>query len=167
MAQVIPGRFTAPSDTDVTVFLIGMRINKLHRIDRWLPIIKNMTTMQIHLAKHPEAGMLHAMNWFGRTTMMVSYWRDPQSLQAFAADRESPHLEPWRTFMRDVAKSDAVGVWHETYVVPAGHSEVIYSSMPVFGLAKATSHVKIGRGTNQARERLSDQAMARTENVAG
>jgi hypothetical protein len=165
MVQVVPGRFTAPSDTDVTVFLIGMRVNKPWRVDRWLPIIADMTRMQIHLAKHPEAGMLHAENWFGRTTLMLSYWKDPQSLQSFAADQESPHLEPWRRFMRQVAKSDAVGVWHETYVVPAGHSEVIYSTMPVFGLAAATSHVQIGRGTGRARERLGEAAMARTDSA--
>jgi len=163
MVQVVPGRFTAPNDNDVTVFLIGMRVNTLWRVDLWLPIIRDMTRMQIHLAKHPEAGMLHAENWFGRTTLMLSYWKDPQSLQTFAADQESPHLEPWRRFMRQVAKTDAVGVWHETYVVPAGHSEVIYSTMPVFGLAAATSHVKIGRGTERARERLSDDALAGTD----
>lgn len=165
MVQVVPGRFTAPSDTDVTVFLIGMRVNTPWRVDRWLPIIGDMARMQIHLAKHPEAGMLHAENWFGRTTLMLSYWKDPQSLQDFAANQESPHLEPWRRFMRQVAKSDAVGVWHETYVVPAGHSEVIYSTMPVFGLAAATSHVPIGRGTGRARERLGETAMSRTDST--
>lgn len=162
MAQVVPGRFTAPNDTDVTVFLIGMRVNKPYRVDRWLPIMRDMTLMQAHLARHPEKGLLGAHNWLGRTTLMLSYWTDPQSLQAFAADRDAPHLEPWRRFMRNVATSDAVGVWHETYVVPAGHSEVVYSTMPVFGLAAATSHVPIGRGTGKARDRLGEEAMSRS-----
>lgn len=35
--------------------------------------------------------------------------------------------------------------------------------MPVFGLAAATSPVRIGRGTGRARERLGEAAMARTE----
>lgn len=162
MVQVVPGRFTAPNDADVTVFLIGMRVNTPYRVDRWLPVMKQMAVMQAHLARHPEKGLLGAHNWFGRTTLLLSYWKDPQSLQAFAADRDAPHLEPWRKFMRSVASTDAVGVWHETYVVPAGHSEVVYSTMPVFGLAAATRHIPIGRGTGTARERLSDEAMNRS-----
>ena len=163
MAKIYPGRYTAPGDTDVTVFLIGMRVNRLYRIDRWAPIIKDMAVMQRHLAQHPEDGLLHLENWFGRTTLLLSYWRDPQSIQAFASNTDAPHLEPWRRFMKNVAASNDVGIWHETYVIPAGHSETIYASMPLFGLAAATSHVKIGAGTHRARQRISDEAMARTE----
>jgi len=65
--------------------------------------------------------------------------------------------------MRKVAASHDVGIWHETYVISAGHSESVYASMPLFGLAAATSRVKIGAGTHRARQRISDEAMARTE----
>jgi hypothetical protein len=32
-----------------------------------------------------------------------------------------------------------VGIWHETYKVHAGEYECVYSGMPPFGLAKASS----------------------------
>lgn len=154
MSSVHPGRFTAPGDLDVTVFLIGMRFNRLHRIDAWWPVVSAMPPMLRHLSAHPENGLLGYHNWFGRTTILLTYWRDPQSLQAFAADTEAPHLEPWRRFMRRIGRSSTVGIWHETYVVPAGRHETIYSNMPVFGLAAATQHVPVGPGTNTARQRL-------------
>lgn len=154
MSRVHPGRFTAPADTEVTVFLIGMRFNRLHRIDAWWPVVSAMPRMLRHLAAHPEAGMLGQHSWFGRTTILLTYWRDPQSLQAFAADSDAPHLEPWRRFMRRVGASGTVGIWHETYVVPAGHQESLYANMPVFGLAAATRHVPVGPGSSTARQRL-------------
>ena len=154
MAQVQNGRMTHEHDGSIGVFLIGMRFNRLHRIDAWWPVVSAMPPMLRHLATHPETGMLGQHTWFGRTTILLTYWRDPQSLQAFAADTDAPHLEPWRRFMRQVGSSGTVGVWHETYVVPAGHHETIYSNMPVFGLAAATRHVPVGAGSNTARQRL-------------
>lgn len=155
MAQVFPGRFTATVDGEVTVFLIGMRINRLHRADRWLPIMKDMATMQRHLALHPEDGMLGLHQWFGRTTMMLSYWESAEALQRFASDTDRPHLEPWRRFRSKVGNSGVVGVWHETYVTGPGRHEVVYVNMPAFGLGKATEHIPVGPGTSTARQRLA------------
>jgi hypothetical protein len=102
--------------------------------------------------------MLGCEQWFGRTTMLLSYWESPEHLRKFAADRESPHLEPWRRFMKEVAGTGDVGVWHETYQVPAAGIEVIYNGMPLFGLAKATTHVPVGAGSNTAKQRMGRPA---------
>jgi hypothetical protein len=107
-----------------------------------------------HLATDPSAGMLGFEQWFGRTTMLVSYWESPEHLRKFAADREAPHLEPWRRFMKELSGTGDVGIWHETYQVPAAGIETVYSGMPLFGLAKATAQVPIGRGTNTAKQRM-------------
>lgn len=154
MSPVHPGRYTAPADTEVTVFLIGMRINRPLRVDRWLPLVRDMTRMQVHLAQHPEAGLLGSHSWVGRTTLLLSYWRSPEDLQRFASDPTAPHLEPWRRFRRQVGDSDVVGVWHETYVSAPGSREVIYANMPVFGLAGALGHEPVGRGRATAAQRL-------------
>ena len=37
-----------------------------------------------------------------------------------------------------------IGIWHETYLVPAGSYESIYSNMPRFGLAVAGDQLKLG-----------------------
>jgi len=49
------------------------------------------------LSQHPELGCLGFQQWFGRTTIMVQYWRDFESLDRFARDTDLPHLEPHRT----------------------------------------------------------------------
>jgi hypothetical protein len=153
--EVFPGRYTADVDGEsVTVFLIGMRANRWWRIGRVVRIAAKMGPMLRHLAQHPDAGLLSSESWFGRTTILVSYWRSPEHLQRFAADRDAPHLEPWREFQRMFAGSGDVGVWHETYQVPAGDLEAVYSDMPLFGLAKATKQVPIGAGRNTARQRM-------------
>lgn len=158
MTQVFPGRYTADVDHEVTVFLIGMRINRLHRADRWLPIMRDMVRMQRHLAEHPEAGLLGLHQWVGRTTLMLSYWESAEALQRFASDRDAPHLEPWRRFTKRAGASDIVGVWHETYVTGPGRHEVVYVNMPAFGLAAATGHTPVGAGRSTAKQRLARTA---------
>jgi len=155
--MVFPGRYTADVGDDadgVTVFLIGMRANRWWRLGRVIGIARRMPPMLRHLMTHPDAGMLGFEQWFGRTTILVSYWRSPEHLQRFAADRDAPHLAPWREFQRSFAGSGDVGVWHETYQVRTGDAEAVYSDMPLFGLAKATHHEPIGAGRNTARQRL-------------
>ena len=98
--------------------------------------------------------MLGFHQWLGRTTVLVSYWESPEHLMRFASDREAPHLEPWRKFMKAVAGKGDVGVWHETYQVPASGIETVYNGMPRFGLARATGHTPVGPGTATARQRL-------------
>ncbi|MDQ0692539.1 monooxygenase family protein [Arthrobacter sp. W4I7] len=138
MAQnVFPGRYTAdPGRESVTVFLIGMRANRWWKMGAVGKVASSMPRMLQHLAGDPASGMLGYEQWFGRTTMLLSYWESPEHLRKFAADRESPHLEPWRRFMKETAGSGDVGVWHETYQVPEAGIEVIYNGMPLFGLAR-------------------------------
>ncbi|GHK04621.1 hypothetical protein SY2F82_64180 [Streptomyces sp. Y2F8-2] len=47
-----------------------------------------------------------------------------------------------------------VGIWQETYVVPAGAHEAICMNMPAYGLAKATGLVPVGRRGDRAADRL-------------
>ncbi|HEX3792276.1 MAG TPA: DUF4188 domain-containing protein [Pseudonocardiaceae bacterium] len=163
MTEIFPGRWTAQltakpessgEDADVVLFLIGMRVNKLWRLDQYLWIGLAMVRMLAYLAKHPEAGMIRAHNWFGRTTMQVGYWRSLADLVAFAAEESQPHQPAWRRYYRTASRSGAVGVWHETYLIRAGQVESIYANMPRFGLAEAAEHVRVDRGTSSARQRV-------------
>ncbi|MDQ4489993.1 DUF4188 domain-containing protein [Sinomonas sp. ASV486] len=155
MAQkVFPGRYTAAPGRPVTVFLIGMRANRWWKLGTVMRVASAMPGMLRHLGENPDAGMLGCEGWFGRTTVLVSYWESPEHLQRFASDRDAPHLAPWRDFMRTVAGSGDVGVYHETYEVAPGGIEAVYNGMPLFGLARATGHVPVTAGLNTARQRL-------------
>lgn len=130
------GRLTARFEGDFVVFLIGMRINNLWKLHRWLPLTRAMPRMLAELQANPGMGMLGGEMWFGRTTILVQYWRTMDQLFAYAANREAEHLPAWRHFNRSVAGSGDVGVWHETYAVSPGSYESIYVNMPAFGLGK-------------------------------
>lgn len=154
MTEVHPGRFTARIDGDsVAVFLIGMRINRPARIGAWWPTVTAMPRMLRHLSQDPEAGLLGFHNWFGRTTLLLSYWRSVEDINRFASDPDAPHAAAWRAFNRRISGSGHVGVWHETYLVRAGDYETVYNGMPRFGLAAATSHVPVVAGLSTARQR--------------
>ena len=154
MAEVIPGRMTHDYDGDLVVFLIGMRINKPWRPDRWLPTFLAMGPMLAELSKDKDSGLLGYRVTFGAGgPLLVQYWSSPEKLYAYANDRNAVHRPAWAAFNRRARKAPgAVGVWHETYVVE--RAESIYSGMPVVGLAAATSAVPVARRGETARERL-------------
>lgn len=154
MARYIPKRMTADLDGPFAVFLIGMRINSLLRVHHWLPLVSAMPKMMKELYENPELGMLGHEGWFGRTTMMVQYWRSVDHLMDYAKSRDHEHLPAWREFNRRAQKATTVGIWHETFIVEPGAYESVYFNMPRFGLARAGDHVEaIGHRTT-ARGRL-------------
>lgn len=156
MAQtVLTGRHTAEvGPQGAVVFLIGMRFNRWWRVDRWWPVFTAMPRMLRHLAADRGSGLLGYHLWFGRTVLVLQYWRSTEDLIAFAADPHAPHATAWREFNRRIAAGGAVGVWHETYAVAPGQLEAVYVNMPRFGLAAATRHVPVGPRTGSARARL-------------
>lgn len=155
MARVQPGRFSAAVDGEFVVFLIGMRVNKLWKVHKWVPVAMAMGPMIAELMRHPDKGMLGARTmWAGRSITLVQYWRSFDHLEAFARNTDDPHLEAWRRYNRRIGTSGDVGVWHETYRVPADSYECIYANMPVVGLAQAFEHVPVSRRGEAARERI-------------
>ncbi len=48
-----------------------------------------------------------------------------------------------------------VGLWHETFVVPAGSYESVYVNMPPFGLGEARGTVPVGRRGERAADRMA------------
>ena len=159
MAEVFPGRFTACTDAESTaVFLIGMRFNRLSRPRSWLPVVTAMSRMLQHLLAEPEYGLLGYQNWFGRTTIMVSYWRSAADVQRFASDPDAPHAAAWRDFTRRVGSSGRVGIWHELYTVHRGEYEAVYANMPRFGLGAALEHTPVGPGLRTSKQRMATAA---------
>jgi hypothetical protein len=145
---------TAAIDGEVVIFLIGMRINHLWKVHKWWPVASAMPRMVRELISHPELGFLHAENWFGRTTIMLQYWKSFEALEAYAKARDHEHLPAWAAFNRNVASNGDVGIWHETYRVRAGDYQAFYNNMPAFGLARATRFVPISAARNSAAERM-------------
>jgi hypothetical protein len=155
MATPERGRVTAPADQDVVVFLIGMRINRLRDIRQWGPVFVAMPRMLRELGAQPELGLLHAQSFLsGRTIQTVQYWRSVEQLYAYAKAADAEHLPAWRAFNRRARGNAAVGIFHETYVVPASGHESISVNMPPHGLLAALGSVPVGRRGESAAHRL-------------
>lgn len=130
-------RMTARIEGSFCVFLIGMRINRLWKVHKWLPIFRDMPRMLTELKRRPELGLLGAHIWFGRTILVLQYWRSFEALTTYARDPDRAHLPAWNRFRKRIGDSGDVGIFHETYRVSDGSYEVIYHNMPPFGLGEA------------------------------
>lgn len=158
MGTIFPGRFTDKTDEPVVVFLIGMRINKLWALGRWLPAFRAMPEMLSSLKSDPGKGFLGGRTFlYWRGIMMVQYWMSFEDLERFARAKSEPHIGAWRRYNKAVGSDGSVGVWHETYLVRPGEHESVFVNMPKFGLAEATQHVPAVRSRETARMRLGGQ----------
>lgn len=154
--SVVEGRQTAAYEGDVVVFLIGMRVNSLRAWRQWLPVAKAMGPMLRELSADPDSGLLGFRSFPGlRSVTMIQYWESAEKLQAFANDAQRTHRPAWTEFYKHAYKGNKVGIWHETYVVPAGHTETIYGNMPLLGLGKVSGVIPVNSRGRTAAERLS------------
>ena len=94
MPKIFPGRFTANIDQPFVVFLIGMRINQLWAVHKWIPVARAMPSMLATLAKYPAKGLLGVHTWMRwREVLAVQYWRSFEDLESFARRPSEPHLQ--------------------------------------------------------------------------
>jgi hypothetical protein len=153
MARIVPERMTASIDGEFVVFLIGMRINKLWKIHKWLPVFLAMPKMLREVNARKEVGFLGSMS---AGLMIVQYWRSFDDLERYARSRDHLHWPAWVAFNKRTAASRGdVGIWHETYCVGPGKYEAVYSGMPPTGLAAASTMVPASARRESARGRLT------------
>ena len=112
MAKIVDRRMAAEMDGEFVVFLIGLRINKLWKIHKWLPAFLAMPRMIEELRNDPESGFLgHVMS----RRVMVQYWRSFDHLEAYSRDTNRRHWPAWVDFNRRIKACRCdVGIWHET-----------------------------------------------------
>jgi hypothetical protein len=151
-----PERTTAVIDGDFVVFLVGLRVNKVWRPDRWFGTVLAGRAMNDALVKDPASGLLNSrLVITARGPMFIQLWRSFDELERFARQPDGLHQAAWKKFYKTVGRSGEIGVWHETYQVPAGAYEAGYFNMPVSGLAAAGASAPMGRYGESARERLN------------
>jgi hypothetical protein len=137
MAELNTDRVTAVLDGDFVVFRIGMRINTLWRVHEWLPVFRAMLKMLEDLEADPESGLLGYDTKLGiRNHELVQYWRSFEQLREYALDPNARHASAMQWTNQQMRESDAVGIWHETYLVKDGAYETVYDNAPPIGLGK-------------------------------
>ena len=148
---------TATTDEGIVVFLIGMRINNLLAFHKWVPVFMAMGRMLPELYKNPQLGFKSYQMWFSRTLILVQYWESAEKLLEYSKATDSEHLPAWKAFNKAARSSSAVGIWHETYVVPAGGVENMYVNMPTFGFGKVAELVPATGKRNAAKDRFGSK----------
>ena len=138
MGDIREERVTAEIEDEVVVFVIGMRINKLWKVHKWLPVARAMGRMLKELEVDPDAGLLGVEGFGVVNGVLMQYWRSFEHLESYAVDKAREHAPAWAAFNKAMRSNGDVGIWHETYRVRPGDYECVYNNMPPFGLAKAT-----------------------------
>ncbi|MFB6206266.1 MAG: DUF4188 domain-containing protein [Haloglomus sp.] len=130
------GRFHAKREGDFVVFLVGMRINRLRAIHRWLPVFLSAPRMVREQEADPS-GLLdsRAMIAGPREFQLIQYWESFEALRDYARAGEE-HRSMWSRFNERFGDG-AVGIWHETYLVREGEYETVYRDMPATGIGDA------------------------------
>ncbi|RGP69020.1 hypothetical protein FLONG3_7972 [Fusarium longipes] len=152
---IIPGRATAqlpsssgtfgsePSANSVVVFHLGIQAN--HPLGLAAPgmkeISKYYTAMLKDLESHREEyGLLSYSNWRGderssnNTLLIIYHFRDLDGLHRFA--HGDIHRKGWDYFNK--TKPQHIGIFHETYSVPAREYENIYVNCHPVLMGRAT-----------------------------
>lgn len=162
MSVILPQRVTVQNDKSIVVFLIGMRINKWWMIHRWLPVAMAMPRMLKELRKKPESGYLGGALLPGLT---LQYWESTEKLVAYAHDRKGEHYPAWSRFQRKIGTDGTVGIWHETFDVPAGAFECVYVNMPRYGLGKIFEPIPATGARATAERRLGKHRQNSSDDV--
>jgi heme-degrading monooxygenase HmoA len=140
-----------PASEQVVCFHIGMRYN--HPLGPAAPGAKEMGQhiMKMFGAVHERAeefGFLGMTSWRGgerdrlNTSLSVMYFRTLEGLHAFAHDKV--HREGWdwyNKFTRETGYKH-LGIYHETFVAPAGQWETVFDNMPPTLLGAANFPVR-------------------------
>jgi hypothetical protein len=164
MAQIISERVAAEMEGDFVVFVIGMRINRLWKLHKWVRVFRAMPRMLKEPEQQPESGFLGSVSG---GLLIVQYWRSFEHLEAYARSHDHLHWPAWvacNKRMRD-SRGD-VGIWHETYIVRAGQYEAVYSGMPRWGLGRAGALVPASGRKESARGRVAKDGAAQAPRSA-
>jgi hypothetical protein len=103
-----------------------MRINSFAAVRSWVPVARAVGPMLAELSRERGSGLLGCTALRGgmREACMVPYWEPKEKLLASASAPEHRHRPARAAFDRRLREGrGTVGVWHETYVVPAGAHE--------------------------------------------
>jgi hypothetical protein len=138
MTELIDEQVTAELDDGFVVFRLGMRINSLWKVHRWVPILRAAGRMVDEVETDPDSGFLAVERRLGaRTLETIQYWRSFDHLREYALDPDASHAPSMQSTLERMEECDDVGIWHELYVVDDGSYETVYYNTPPTGLGKA------------------------------
>ncbi|KAF2723910.1 hypothetical protein K431DRAFT_282605 [Polychaeton citri CBS 116435] len=140
---------TAAKD-QIVVFLIGSRCN--HPLGALAPGFRKLGNYFVSMTRDlernaEEFGFLGMTSWVnnnGRAAknelLEVGYFKNYEGLHKFAHSKF--HREGWSWYNRVAKEHPHFSIYHETYVVPAGHWESIYANSHPSGIMSTVTKFK-------------------------
>ncbi|MDQ0207722.1 hypothetical protein J2S05_002523 [Alkalicoccobacillus murimartini] len=130
-------RVAVNSDIPLAVFIIGVKVNKIWAVHKWLKSVLAMKPMVDELYKNKEElGFYHTeyyLSWRGVT--LVQYWKSNEAIMDYSKGKK--HTEAYKLFYKTAAASNSLGIFHEAYSIEPNHYHSLYVNMPEAGLLKA------------------------------
>ncbi len=152
------GKFFARREQDFVVFMLGMRIHNVWKVRKWAQVYRLIPGMLKELDNSEGLGYLGGISKITfRQPLIIQYWESLESLHQYATNPQNSHLEVWKTFNKVVGKSKDIGIWHETYLIPAHGHENIYINMPFTGIGQFTPLNPVGKDFYQYRKRFGQK----------
>lgn len=157
--RVIPARVTAqlpykdgsfgtqPAAQPIVVFNIGVQYN--HPLGLFAPGVWEVAQRFIAMSKdikkrREELGLLGTCYWraderrSNNTLAVTFYFKDVESIHKFA--HEPMHREAWNFY--DPKKHRHIGIFHETFCVPAKAYETIYANCHPVGMGRTSTKIE-------------------------
>ncbi|KAK4690657.1 ribonuclease P/MRP protein subunit POP1, partial [Lecanoromycetidae sp. Uapishka_2] len=126
------------ADKGVVVFVVGASFN--HPFGVFAPGVKELGSRFRAMFLGKTDTMSHSTPGGGRSTVTISYWKSREHLHAFA---QGPvHRDGWNWFNHIHKEYPHIGIFHETFDVPAGGWENIYNSIWPIGMGNIKYHVR-------------------------
>ena len=152
-------KFTTNTDKPLAVFLTGVQCRKITSMWK-IPMITNkMIKMQSELKLDKKAGFYHGENFFTMTphftTLFLSYWDSPGSIERFANSKFFSHLESAKDYLKNFLSDTNLGIWHETFVVEPEKVESFYYNMEPFGLSAFQPHQNLTSLNYKFKQRIN------------
>lgn len=111
MGSIYPGRYAARNDGLLAVFSIGMRVNRLWAVHKWLHGSACHGPMVKSLLDRRELGLMHAESYLiRRGTVLVREGRSFEQWACFARDSSLSRLDAWKQLNRAVGPADLIYV---------------------------------------------------------
>lgn len=152
--RVKRGRWTARTDEEFLVYIVGMSLNRPWRVGGWAYTVAAALRMRRQLHGRPATGCLgFHLTWLMGGPAVFMYWRSYEELEAYARDPGRSHLPAWRWFNTEGRNSGDVGLWHELFRARAGEAELAYANTPRLGVLAFRDPVPIG-STQTAAQRM-------------
>lgn len=153
---------TDTHDGDLVVFLLGLRPHRTWRLGQTVFVARSLRRMQAEIDRdRANGGALGYLGGFPAFApagpLLVQYWRSYEDLERYSHSTDLSHRPAWLKFykMTHAEGRSTIGIWHETYSVPAGAHESIYADLTApIGLGAAVGAQPLARRGRTSRERI-------------